>query len=299
MHFARNDLSVALGQTRLKHRQLRALGFDVLSVPIADWEYLETSEEKVEYLREGFGRRRRRQRGVRRGKDRLVLAGYTKVFVNENQRRLFRRPAFSKQRHLRGTSLMARARSTVESEMMDENEPSGGLSIVARRAQIACAGRRRVESLRARARARRSRPTRRVEPAVAPAVWRRRTRPALEVGRGIAGARLARARMICCLRGDDGVDGGGKAGSPRAKAGKKSTSKADNAPGGAFGSPVPMSPTSDDEEFHDAEDTLPAIDPGSPKGASHRRTFSAALRDANAIALEEGHAGRVRGPRGA
>ena len=95
--------------------------------------------------------------------------------------------------------------------------------------------------------------------------------------------------MICCLRGDDGVDGGGKAGSPRAKAGKKSTSKADNAPGGAFGSPVPMSPTSDDEEFHDAEDTLPAIDPGSPKGASHRRTFSAALRDANAIALEEGH----------
>lgn len=53
-HFARNDLSVALGQTRLKHRQLRALGFDVLSVPIADWEYLETSEEKVEYLREGF-----------------------------------------------------------------------------------------------------------------------------------------------------------------------------------------------------------------------------------------------------
>jgi len=95
--------------------------------------------------------------------------------------------------------------------------------------------------------------------------------------------------MICCLRGDDGVDGEGKAGSPRAKAGKKSTSKADNAPGGAFGSPVPMSPTSDDEEFHDAEDTLPAIDPGSPKGASHRRTFSAALRDANAIALEEGH----------
>ena len=95
--------------------------------------------------------------------------------------------------------------------------------------------------------------------------------------------------MICCLRGDDGVDGEGKAGSPRAKAGKKSTSKADNAPGGAFGSPVPMSPTSDDEEFHDAEDTLPANDPGSPKGASHRRTFSAALRDANAIALEEGH----------
>ena len=53
-HFARNDPSVALGQTRLKHRQLRALGFAVLSVPVADWEYLETSEEKVEYLREGF-----------------------------------------------------------------------------------------------------------------------------------------------------------------------------------------------------------------------------------------------------
>ena len=81
--------------------------------------------------------------------------------------------------------------------------------------------------------------------------------------------------MICCLRGDDGVDGEGGAGSPRAKAGKKPKLKADNAPGGAFGSPVPMSPASDDEEFHDAEDTLPAIDPGSPKGASHRRTFSA------------------------
>ena len=53
-HFARNDASVALGQTRLKHRQLRALGFAVVSVPVADWEYLETSEEKVEYLREGF-----------------------------------------------------------------------------------------------------------------------------------------------------------------------------------------------------------------------------------------------------
>ena len=53
-HFARNDAGAALGQTRLKHRQLRALGFAVLSVPIADWEYLETPEEKVEYLREGF-----------------------------------------------------------------------------------------------------------------------------------------------------------------------------------------------------------------------------------------------------
>ena len=100
--------------------------------------------------------------------------------------------------------------------------------------------------------------------------------------------------MICCLRGDDGVDGEGKAGSPRAKAGKRSKSKADNAPGGAFGSPVPMSPTSDDEEFHDAKDTLDAIDPGSPKGASHRRTFSAALRDANAIALEDTEAADER-----
>ena len=35
-------------------RWIETLGFDVLSVPIADWEYLETSEEKVEYLREGF-----------------------------------------------------------------------------------------------------------------------------------------------------------------------------------------------------------------------------------------------------
>lgn len=53
-HFARNDQSVALGQTRLKHRQLRALGYAVVSVPVQDWEYLETSEEKVEYLRGGF-----------------------------------------------------------------------------------------------------------------------------------------------------------------------------------------------------------------------------------------------------
>ena len=53
-HFARNDAAQALGQTRLKHRQLRHLGFAVLSVPVADWEYLETSEEKVEYLRSGM-----------------------------------------------------------------------------------------------------------------------------------------------------------------------------------------------------------------------------------------------------
>ena len=53
-HFARNDQAVKLGQTRLKHRQLANLGFAVVSVPVADWEYLETSEEKVEYLRCGF-----------------------------------------------------------------------------------------------------------------------------------------------------------------------------------------------------------------------------------------------------
>ena len=53
-HFARNDHSVKLGQTKLKHRQLAALGYTVVSVPVADWEYLETSEEKVEYLRGGF-----------------------------------------------------------------------------------------------------------------------------------------------------------------------------------------------------------------------------------------------------
>ena len=53
-HFARNDASVALGQTRLKHRQLRGLGFAVLSVAVADWEFMESSEEKVEYLREGM-----------------------------------------------------------------------------------------------------------------------------------------------------------------------------------------------------------------------------------------------------
>lgn len=55
-HFARNDAAQALGQTRLKHRQLRHLGFAVLSVPVADWEYLESSEEKVEYLRSGMER---------------------------------------------------------------------------------------------------------------------------------------------------------------------------------------------------------------------------------------------------
>ena len=53
-HFARNDAAQALGQTRLKHRQLRHLGYSVLSVPVADWEYLETSEEKVDYLRLGM-----------------------------------------------------------------------------------------------------------------------------------------------------------------------------------------------------------------------------------------------------
>ena len=53
-HFARNDAAVALGQTRLKRAQLRKLGFAVVSVPVAEWEYLETAEEKVEFLREGM-----------------------------------------------------------------------------------------------------------------------------------------------------------------------------------------------------------------------------------------------------
>ena len=53
-HFARNDATTSLGQTRLKHRQLRSLGFAVVSVPVSEWEYLETSEEKVEYLRRGI-----------------------------------------------------------------------------------------------------------------------------------------------------------------------------------------------------------------------------------------------------
>ena len=43
---------LALGQTRLKHRQLRHLGMSVVSVSVAEWEYLESAEEKVEYLRE-------------------------------------------------------------------------------------------------------------------------------------------------------------------------------------------------------------------------------------------------------
>ena len=51
-HFARNNPELALGQTRLKHRQLRHLGMSVVSVSVAEWEYLESAEEKVEYLRE-------------------------------------------------------------------------------------------------------------------------------------------------------------------------------------------------------------------------------------------------------
>ena len=53
-HFARNDTALALGQTRLKHRQLRHLGMAVVSVSVAEWEYLESAEEKVEYLRAGM-----------------------------------------------------------------------------------------------------------------------------------------------------------------------------------------------------------------------------------------------------
>ena len=53
-HFARNDSALALGQTRLKHRQLRHLGMAVVSVSVAEWEYLESAEEKVEYLRAGM-----------------------------------------------------------------------------------------------------------------------------------------------------------------------------------------------------------------------------------------------------
>lgn len=56
MHFARNDTARALGQTRLKHRQLRHLGYAVLSVPVAEWEYMESADEKVEFLREEMDR---------------------------------------------------------------------------------------------------------------------------------------------------------------------------------------------------------------------------------------------------
>jgi hypothetical protein len=43
-----------MGQTRLKHRHLRHLGYGVLSVPVAEWEYLESTEDKEDYLRKGM-----------------------------------------------------------------------------------------------------------------------------------------------------------------------------------------------------------------------------------------------------
>jgi|TARA_B110000259_G_scaffold2866_1_gene3382 hypothetical protein len=98
--------------------------------------------------------------------------------------------------------------------------------------------------------------------------------------------------MLCCLKSDaDKGEGKGK-GSPHVKAGKKGRAKVDNAPG-AFGSPVPMSPTSDDDEFHDAEDSLETLADhvGSGDGTALEKSFSAAVRDAaSEVTLLEGRA---------
>ena len=47
-----NDPELALGQTRLKHRQLRHLGMSVVSVSSLSGSIWSQAEEKVEYLRE-------------------------------------------------------------------------------------------------------------------------------------------------------------------------------------------------------------------------------------------------------
>ena len=91
--------------------------------------------------------------------------------------------------------------------------------------------------------------------------------------------------MLCCGRPE--VDGEVKGkGSPHVKAGGKGKSTVDNAPG-AFGSPVPMFPTSDDDEFHDAEDTLDTLDHGPGSGTALERNVSAAVRDAGGVTLTE------------
>jgi hypothetical protein len=53
-HFTRNDRSRALGQTRLKQRQLEAQGLAVFSIPIFGWDYLEDAQQKSDYLRAGL-----------------------------------------------------------------------------------------------------------------------------------------------------------------------------------------------------------------------------------------------------
>ena len=53
-HFARNDRKRALGQTRLKQRQLEGEGYAVFPIPIFDWDFLENAEQKSDYLRAGL-----------------------------------------------------------------------------------------------------------------------------------------------------------------------------------------------------------------------------------------------------
>jgi hypothetical protein len=53
-HFARNDRSRPLGQTRLKARHLEGQGLAVFSLPIFEWDCLEDAQQKADFLRAGL-----------------------------------------------------------------------------------------------------------------------------------------------------------------------------------------------------------------------------------------------------
>ena len=53
-HFARNDKTCSLGQTRLKQRQLEGEGLAVFPIPIFEWDFLEDAQQKSDYLRAGL-----------------------------------------------------------------------------------------------------------------------------------------------------------------------------------------------------------------------------------------------------
>jgi len=68
-HFARNDRKLALGQTRLKQRQLEGEGFAVFPIPIFEWDYLEDAQQKSDYLRAGLDAIERGERPQRLERD--------------------------------------------------------------------------------------------------------------------------------------------------------------------------------------------------------------------------------------
>jgi len=68
-HFARNDRKLALGQTRLKQRQLEGEGLAVFPIPIFEWDYLEDAQQKSDYLRAGLDAIERGERPQRLERD--------------------------------------------------------------------------------------------------------------------------------------------------------------------------------------------------------------------------------------